>query len=76
MRCLMRDEICSTRKHSADNQYPLYGKYKHLTGQFLPQETALIWLWGTITGSRKKLEQEVYRSAIGEGIKPKQVDQE
>lgn len=41
-------------------QYPEYKAYKRLVGQFLPQETALLWLWGTVTRSRAADLQEVY----------------
>lgn len=43
-----------------DSQYPTYTSYKRLVGQFLPQETALLWLWGTLTGSGAKAQKEVY----------------
>lgn len=41
-------------------KFPTYWSYRGLVGQFLPQETALIWLWGTLTRSRAKQQKEVY----------------
>ncbi|WWD19469.1 hypothetical protein CI109_103929 [Kwoniella shandongensis] len=41
-------------------KYPTYKSYKRLVGQFLPQETALIWLWGKIRGYRAGAKSEVY----------------
>ncbi|WVQ77995.1 hypothetical protein IAT38_000076 [Cryptococcus sp. DSM 104549] len=48
----------------SSRKYPAYQSYKGLVGQFLPQETALIWLWGTITGKRSKKLEEVYTTPV------------
>ncbi|WVR00314.1 hypothetical protein IAU59_007457 [Kwoniella sp. CBS 9459] len=41
-------------------KFPAYKAYRRLVGQFLPQETAWIWLWGTITGGRARDLKAVY----------------
>ncbi|RSH91714.1 hypothetical protein EHS25_009083 [Saitozyma podzolica] len=41
-------------------KYPAYRSYRRLVGEFLPQETFLLWLWGTLRGKRLGLEKEVY----------------
>jgi hypothetical protein len=30
-------------------------------GQFLPQETAILWAWSKLTGKREQLEKDLYR---------------
>ncbi|WWC91532.1 uncharacterized protein L201_006478 [Kwoniella dendrophila CBS 6074] len=47
-------EWITTRK------FPVYKQYKRLVGQFLPQETFIICLIGSLTGNRKKNKQVVY----------------
>ncbi|KAI9633898.1 uncharacterized protein MKK02DRAFT_17363 [Dioszegia hungarica] len=42
-------------------KYPLYKEYKNLVGQFLPQETVLVYLWGTIRGTRKASNEKIYK---------------
>jgi hypothetical protein len=42
-------------------QYPSYSVYRKLVGQFLPQETAILWLWAKLTGKRETLEKDLYR---------------
>jgi hypothetical protein len=44
-----------------DKQYPSYTVYRKLVGQFLPQETAILWAWGKVTGKREQLEKDLYR---------------
>ncbi|WVF73137.1 hypothetical protein IAT40_007956 [Kwoniella sp. CBS 6097] len=41
-------------------KFPAYKAYRRLVGQFLPQETAWIWLWGTITRGRARDYKAVY----------------
>ncbi|KAK8853059.1 hypothetical protein IAR55_003760 [Kwoniella newhampshirensis] len=52
-------------------KYPTYKSYRRLVGQFLPQETALIWLWGKILGNREKAKKEVYEIPVVEVGEPK-----
>ncbi|OCF39083.1 hypothetical protein I317_07107 [Kwoniella heveanensis CBS 569] len=41
-------------------KFPAYKPYRRLVGQFVPQETAWIWLWGTITRGRARDVKAVY----------------
>ncbi|WRT70400.1 uncharacterized protein IL334_007398 [Kwoniella shivajii] len=41
-------------------KFPVYKSYRRVIGQFLPQETVINLLIGTITGSRKKNLENVY----------------
>ncbi|KAK4689337.1 hypothetical protein P7C73_g756, partial [Tremellales sp. Uapishka_1] len=47
-------EWITTRK------YPLYKQYSQLVGQFLPNETAIKYLWTTIRGTRAGLTQQLH----------------
>lgn len=40
-------------------QYPLYATYSQLVGEFLPQETAIKYLWTTLTGTRNSLKRKM-----------------
>nr|ODN99679.1 hypothetical protein L204_02112 [Cryptococcus depauperatus CBS 7855] len=46
----------------SSRKYPTFNDYKWLVGEFLPQETVLLWLWGQATGSRPKSVENVYGS--------------
>lgn len=41
-------------------QYPLYKDYKNLVGQFIPQSTIVIYIWGILTGTRQASWDKVY----------------
>ncbi|ODN84709.1 hypothetical protein L202_00599 [Cryptococcus amylolentus CBS 6039] len=43
-------------------KYPSFKRYKQLVGEFLPQETALLWLWGVVRGTRGQLVKEIYEA--------------
>ncbi|WVQ71568.1 hypothetical protein IAR50_001107 [Cryptococcus sp. DSM 104548] len=43
-------------------KYPSFKHYKQLVGQFVPQETAILWLWGVVRGTRDQLKKEIYES--------------